>query len=967
MKKLFLLLMLGIGLLSTSCEKEPFLEYELPNLGNVLEFTADGGSIDVDITAECSYEILCKDNWISYTETNFGIAVTAQANLDTNIRESEIRILYYHRKDQIYKSIKVMQSAFEPKLQVDKTKLNYDVNGGSKTIYITTNAEFNFSESSSWISCSKSSNKVTIKVSASDVTEGRSADVKIYLTKYDLSKTVKITQKQFEPEFEVQITELDFEAEGGTKTISVSANFDYSVSERVDWLSYQVTSSGVKLTATANVDEKERTAEITISSEKYGLSKKISVSQAGLPKDSTNAIFYTSYNDTVVTPHATSVFGANIVSNTYNNGQGIIIFDAPITTIGESAFYYCRSLISVTIPKSVTKIGVDAFWDCDKLGHVEISDLSAWCKIDFENPSANPLSNGADLYLNNTKITELVIPSDIAEIKKYAFSGCESLTSVIIPDNITKIGYSAFNGCRFTWITIPKSVIEFGDNAFSNCDKLGHVEISDLSAWCKIDFDYSAANPLSNGADLYLNNTKITELVIPSDITELKFATFYNCSSIEQATIPDSVTKIGKSTFAYCSNLTSVTIPDSITSIGDYAFAYCRNLTITIPNSVTKIGWQAFCDCAGELIINNKNLVETDYVSNNYPADSYDGWLYNSKFTKLTIGNNITKIGNYAFSDCDYLKTITISDSVTSIGNYAFSDCDYLKTITIPDSVTSIGNYAFSGCKDSITTNVYISDLANYCNGNMMYRIPGSKNLKFDGSYIQHLKVPDSVTNIGKFAFMGCTDIYNVTIHNNVTSIGNSAFKDCFSYGLIVYISDLSAWCKIDFGDKYANPIVHNGGRLYLNNIEIQGELTIPSDITEIKAYTFMNCDSIKEVTIPDSVTKIGAYAFSDCDHSYFSQINIPDSVTEIGRSAFEGCGYLDYITIGNGITKIGEHAFSDCKSRLSVKSYPTTPPTGNYQMFGEYATIYVRNYKAESAYKEAKYWNNYDIITRNF
>ncbi|MBR2026245.1 MAG: BACON domain-containing protein [Alistipes sp.] len=279
MKKLFLLIVLGVAILSTSCEKEPFLDYELPNLGDTLEFTAEGGSIDVDITAECNYEILCKENWISHTKTDTGIKITAQANLDTKARESEIRILYYHRKEQIYKSINIKQSAFEPQLEIDKTELNFDVNGGSKTISVTANAKFSVSKSQSWISCVKSSNSVKITAKASSVTHERSDEVKIYLTDYNVTKIVKITQKEFAPKFWVKDSELDFGVGGGTTTISVLANFDYSVSENASWLSWEISGGGVKLTATANVEEYERTADVKIYNNTYGKSAVVKVRQ----------------------------------------------------------------------------------------------------------------------------------------------------------------------------------------------------------------------------------------------------------------------------------------------------------------------------------------------------------------------------------------------------------------------------------------------------------------------------------------------------------------------------------------------------------------------------------------------------------------------------------------------------------------------------------------------------------------
>ena len=85
---------------------------------------------------------------------------------------------------------------------------------------------------------------------------------------------------------------------------------------------------------------------------------------SGIPN---NEIWYTSFDGNVVTPNAFSTFGANIESNTYENGKGVITFDGDITHIGGNSFYNCYSLTSITIPNSVTSIGDNAFWSCSSL------------------------------------------------------------------------------------------------------------------------------------------------------------------------------------------------------------------------------------------------------------------------------------------------------------------------------------------------------------------------------------------------------------------------------------------------------------------------------------------------------------------------------------------------------------------------------------------------------------------------
>lgn len=132
-----------------------------------------------------------------------------------------------------------------------------------------------------------------------------------------------------------------------------------------------------------------------------------------------------------------------------------------VTTIGARAFNRCTNIKSVTLPSSVTAIEANAFCSSTNFTEVHISDLSAWCNIEFGNIDSNPLTFAHNLYLNEDSVTQLTIPSDVTEIKDYAFSGCTCITSITIPNSVTSIGDAAFNGC--TGITEVYSHINTDD------------------------------------------------------------------------------------------------------------------------------------------------------------------------------------------------------------------------------------------------------------------------------------------------------------------------------------------------------------------------------------------------------------------------------------------------------------------------------------------------------------------------
>ena len=365
-----------------------------------------------------------------------------------------------------------------------------------------------------------------------------------------------------------------------------------------------------------------------------------------------------------------------------------------VTTIGNFAFEYCSKLTSITIPSSVTYIGNFAFYYCSGLKKVEISDLASWCKINFGNQCANPLSEAGHLYLNGVEITEMVIPNNVTNIGNYAFYGCSGLTSIKIPNSVTTIGNHAFYGCS----------------------GLKKVEISDLASWCKINFGNEYANPLWNAHHLYLNGVEIKDLIIPDGVTTIGNYAFSGCNDLISVKIPNSVTTKGESAFLQCNGLTKVeisdlaswckinfsgttsnplwyaehlylngveikdlVIPDGITSINDYAFSGCSGWTsVTIPNSVTSIGYGAFYYC--------------------------------SNLTSVEIPNSVTSIGVRCFYSCSGLTSITVPNSVTTIGNYAFYHCSGLTNLSIGNHIQTIGSYAFADCNKLNTVNIYATE-----------------------------------------------------------------------------------------------------------------------------------------------------------------------------------------------------------------------------------------------------------------
>ncbi|MCI7085807.1 leucine-rich repeat protein [bacterium] len=400
-------------------------------------------------------------------------------------------------------------------------------------------------------------------------------------------------------------------------------------------------------------------------------------------------------------------------------------------------------------------------------------------------------------------------------------------------------------------------------------------------------------------------NYEIKSVIIGYGVTSIGNYAFEDCTSLASVTIPDSVTSIGNYAFNYCASLASVTIGNSVTSIGNSAFYYCRSLaSVTIGNSVTSIGDWAFYNCTSLASVTNPDSVTS--IGN-------CAFLGCTSLASVIIPDSVTSIGDCAFSGCTSLASVTIPDSVTSIGNGAFEDCTSLESVTIGNSVTSIGDDAFNDCNN--LKKVYIDNITSWYNISFdnCYSNPLNNyaELYLNGKLVIDLKIPDSVTSIGNYAFLGCTSLESVTIGNSVISIGSSAFKFCYNLSNITI----------------PDSVTSIGDHAFLNCRSLES-VTIPDSVTSIGNYAFYYCTSLASVTIPDSVTSIGDWEFYNC--TSLESVTIGNSVISIGSSAFKFCYNLSNITIPDSVTSIGNYAFEDCTSLTSVTIPDSVTGIGN-------------------------------------
>lgn len=561
----------------------------------------------------------------------------------------------------------------------------------------------------------------------------------------------------------------------------------------------------------------------------------------------TDLVYKVTDGEAMITDCDESASGELVIPNTLDG--------YPVTSIVYAAFDGCSSLTSVEIPESVKSIGESAFNGCSGLTGVYISDMAAWCGIEFDDTDAsNPLYYANNLYLNDELVTELAIPDGVTSIGTRAFSYCTPLKSVDIPDSVTSIGNYAFVSCNnLKSVDIPDSVTSMGNYAFYGCRGMENVKIS-------------------------------------NSLTSIGDYTFYYCNSLKNVVIPDSVKSIGWDAFYGCEELKNVELGKGVTSIGDYAFFSCsslKNVYYTGSSSDWNNIYIASFNAPLTLAKRTYSYLGNDGVlayAKNENAVEVAGF-YDEEKAQITIpaefgGYKVTGISTAAFRDCSTITSVEISEGVTVIGINAFKNCSNLKLVEIPKSVTTISTGAFCNLEKAFyngstsdwdkialaSDNSILKVIYNYLgnDGILAYtkNETGAEVAGFFGDETASVIIPAEfggykVTGIVYYAFQKCSSLTSVEIPDSITSIGEGVFCDCSS----------------------------------LTNVKIGNGLTI------IRSKTFFNCSGLTSVEIPDSVTYIGMSAFYNC--SSLASIVIPNSVTNIIEWAFYNCSNLSDVYYG--------------------------------------------------------------------
>ena len=380
------------------------------------------------------------------------------------------------------------------------------------------------------------------------------------------------------------------------------------------------------------------------------------------------------------------------------------------------------------------------------------------------------------------------------------------------------------------------------------------------------------------------------------------------------------VTHISSKSFSGNKILKSIVIPDSVVSIGEYAFYKCHALeTVYIGSGVKTIDSRAFEYCE-----NIKNVYYNGTV-----ADWCD---ITFKYEEANPLNGAEKF--YLKDNGEYrLATdLVIPEGMTEISNYAFYNLKGITRVFIPESVTKIGYYAFLDC-DGLTDVYYNGSVADWCGIDFVTH--GANPLTYahklhvteNGEYteITDLTIPEDVTGIKNYTFIGLSDLESIFIHDKVDKISAGAFADCKNL-LSVTLDKNSRLRYIEPGAFYGCDNLkynrYDGGYYFgdednpyhmLVKADTDAENCIINDNTiTICSKAFMYADKLTSMVIPDSVVGMGNSVFNGCKS--LTSIRLSDNLTDIAEGTFVRCHALTGVDLPDGITSIGEGAFYECK-----------------------------------------------------
>ena len=456
-----------------------------------------------------------------------------------------------------------------------------------------------------------------------------------------------------------------------------------------------------------------------------------------------------------------------------------IVVEEGITRLGDCIFAYTTDALEARLPSTLEEIGANAFMACYALKRADLPEglktvrdsAFSSCKALAELKLPQSLENLEPYAFSGCAMRELTIPESITQLPEHCFEGsrklekvtfhegvtkiddfcfsiCESLKTIDLPDGLDEISWGCFSSSGLQTVEIPEGVKTIDSYAFADCADLREISIP---------------NTVTVMEQYCLRGTESLKTVdLPDGLKETGWGMFQR-GGLQYIELPEGMTKVTEYTFCECDSLETVIIPDTVRYMEDYCFRGCDSLkTVDLPEKLAYLSWGMFQESALQTLVIPDSVSSTeDYV-----------FAHCDDLQSITYPEGRFTFGDYAFAYCDGPETfdlpagltelswgmftgstiayIDIPESVSKVEDYAFSNCDYLEEVVFPDGISVMGDYIFRDC---------------------------------DGIEFVHL--PTALTKIPWGCFWNCS-IPELEIHEGVTEIGNQAFWDAYALTKLV-------------------------------------------------------------------------------------------------------------------------------------------------------------------------------------
>ena len=482
----------------------------------------------------------------------------------------------------------------------------------------------------------------------------------------------------------------------------------------------------------------------------------------------------------VTIPNSVTTIGNNAFSNC--SGLTSVTIPNSVTFIGDWTFSFCSGLTSVTIPNCVTSIGESVFMDCGSLSSLTIPN--------------SVTSIGSSAFYNCSSLTSLTIPNSVTSIDWYAFQNCSGLTSLTIPNSVTSIGRWAFMGCSgLISITIGSGVTSIEEKAFSKCS-----ELTDVYCYAEQPSDYPYGLYTKTDAFEDSNIENVTLHVPKGSLDAYKTVSpWKNFKSIVKIDLPKYLLTYIVDGEEY--KIIEIEEGESITPEAEptkehYTFSGWSEIPETMPAQDITV--------TGTFSLNKHKLI--------YKVDGADYKSYDVEYGAAITPEPAPTKEHYTFSGWSEVPETMPDNDVTVTGtlsadkfkliykvdgsDYKSYDVEYGATIS-PEAAPTKEGYTFSGwseipktmpAKDVTVTGTFSANVIEEEEGEFEVTSENTVEIISDdnvsGAYsipesISHNGVSYSVTSIGDGAFMGNTNLTDITIPSSITSIGSGAFSGC--------------------------------------------------------------------------------------------------------------------------------------------------------------------------------------------